>query len=319
MRLVGHAQALVERPHPIELGHAPQAVASEHFVVVDPEPAACEPRVDLARRAERSRRRWRPPRRRAASRRRARCPGRRTSVNSRRAALPRSSHAHATGAGPFLEIEKSISRAVRASCCRLSTRPMSRDGTPARSSRRNSCGRCAAARTSTLLVGRAEDRVAQRDRAAGVEADQIGHRQDAADALAVEHRHVLDAGREHVDVASTASWPTGTVGDRRARDPGAREPRQPAVAARHPRAHVGVGDDPQLGLSPVARAAPRSRSEPSRSAAARSDVSRLAEDRRTHDRRHRRRAHVQQPVDGVTGSRQARAHRPGDVARARRR
>ena len=41
-------QALVERPQPVRLGHAPQAAAGEHVVVVDAKPAAREPIVDVA-------------------------------------------------------------------------------------------------------------------------------------------------------------------------------------------------------------------------------------------------------------------------------
>ena len=80
-------------------------------------------------------------------------------------------------------------------------------------------------------------------------------------------------------------------------------------SAATPRADLGVGDDPELRR----RSSATSSADAVRSrAAARprgSDRRRLAETARAHDRRHRRGADVGQAVDGVSGPRQALAHR----------
>ena len=241
-------------------------------------------------------------------------------MNSRRAALPRSSHAQASGAGPLPEIEKSISRATIASCCRLSTRPRSRGGTPARSEqheqlrqvrsrahehrpRRRRRGSCDAARSGCGRRARA-----------GRPRTAVPHtRSPSSTAMCSTPAASMST------VASTASCPDGhrrRPAVRAIELTGASTTPAPSPSATHAR-RLGVGHDPE----PLRRRAHEQRRVAARRRAAR-QRSRMrvvgrAERRRAHDRRHRRRADVEQPVHGVPGARQALAHRPRDVRRAR--
>ena len=165
-----------------------------------------------------------------------------------------------------------------------------------------------------LLVGGAEDRVTQGDRATGVQAEQVRRGEHSAHPLAVEHGHVLGSRCEHVDGRLHGELPHG-----HGRNGGARDRADMSLAgvlaACHPPAQVGVAEEAQplpseadeqrrhlAGVQPPGGGADRGVG--------------LTEDGRAHDRRHGCRTHVEQPVDRVTGTGQARAHRPCHVAHA---
>ena len=235
-------------------------------------------------------------------------------MNSRRAALPRSSQAHGSGASPCFQIEKSTSLATTASCWRLSTRPRSRDGTPARARARNSCGRCETARTSASssaaprIVWRRPigDWASSPSRSAG--------RQDPAHALTVEHGHVLDARRPACPPSprSPAARPAPS-------GPAARDRAHGRVGRRRRRATTAARTSASVTIAQPVLAdrinSAETPSSPSRSSRVADRLLRLAEDRRAHDRRHRRGADVEQAVHGLAGSGHALAHRLGHVGR----
>ena len=237
-------------------------------------------------------------------------------MNSRRAALPRSSHAHGSGAGPCFQIEKSTSRATTASCWRLSTRPRSRDGTPARESARNSFGSWDTAPHERLLVRRAEKRVAQR-RSGCARRARAGRRptgsrtRDRRRAPPCARRR-RPACRPSPRSPAARRGPSGPARGRscapgrrrtRRRWPPCRVPRRRSRSpARRPSSsHQQCRD---TVLCPAAR--------PLRAPARRASQ----KCRRAHDRRDRRGAHLVQAVDRMAGAGQPLAHRLRDVGRA---
>ena len=294
----GIVEALVERPQPAALRHPPQPLTRQDAVVVDADPTARESRVDV--RAEPLEvgidlASWPAGGSAYASA----LSWSEASVNSRRAALPKSSHAQARGAAPLRQIEKSTSRETTASCWRLSTRPKSRGGTPARDEQQEQPRQVLDRADEAILVGGTEDHVPQRDRAARIEPEQVAGGQQPDHAVGVEHRDVLAAGREHVDRRLDRELPGGDRRHRRTRDlrdRGSSAP-SPAATAARTSASVTIPSSPPL-RSTSSAVTPGA---PSRSAASDGRVG-VAEDRRAHDRRDRRRSHVEQAVDGVPGA-----------------
>ena len=167
-----------------------------------------------------------------------------------------------------------------------------------------------------VLVGRAEEHVAQRDRAARVQAEQVGGRQDPAHAVALEHREVLAAGGEHVDgrLDRELGPAARSAPDIRARARTGASSEHPSTAtAARTSASVTI---PSSVVRPGGPAAPRPRRGPSRAAAVRSGSSGSQNTGAAHDRRHGRGADVEQPVHGVARVGQALSHRVRDVGRA---
>ena len=236
-------------------------------------------------------------------------------MNSLRAALPRSRNAHGRGAAPRRSIEKSTSRATTASCWRLSTRPTSRDGTPARISSRNSFGSCPTARNSSSSS--AAPRIMCRS-AIGLRASRPSR--SAADRTPHTRAPSSTArcsapAASMSTVASTASCRTGTdgTGVRAITRTGPSSTALSRATAARISASVTIPSllraeiDEQRADAVVAEPARRIPD-------ARLGVAELG---RAHDRRDRRGADVEQPVDGVTGAGQALAHRARHVRGAR--
>ena len=192
-------------------------------------------------------------------------------MNSRRAALPRSSHAHGTGAGPRFQIEKSISRATTVSCWRLRTRPRSRGSTPARESSRNSFGISPAARTSVSSSGAPRSmwrsaiglRVSRPSRSVADSRPQIRSPSSTA--------RCSDPAASISTVASIASWVGGTVatGVRTAARAGASSGTPSTATAARIEASVRIPNPPPSSRTSSAETPSR----PSRAAAARSGSS----------------------------------------------
>ncbi len=237
-------------------------------------------------------------------------------MNSRRAAEPMSSHAHGSGAGPWVQIEKSISRATTASWARLSTRPRSREGTPARSQgqeqlrqvrdrpqrarrHRRRRGSCDAARSGCGRPGRAGRRPTAPRRRARRRAPPCAPRPPRACRRSPRSR----AGAP----APSAPAPGRTRG--RARRPRSR----PSATAARTSASVRM----PMVSSGIATSSAWRCSSPSRWAAVRRVSVGSAYTARAHDGRHRRGADVVQPVDRMPGAGEALAQRPGHVGHAR--
>ena len=166
-------------------------------------------------------------------------------MNSLRAALPRSRNAHGSGAAPRRSIEKSISRATTASCWRLEHAPEIARRHAGPNQQQEQLRQLPDGPDQLLLVGRSEDHVPKRDRAARIEAEQIAGGQDAAHAFAVEYGHVLSARGDHVDRRLDAELSDRHRGYRRTRNrpDGTIEG---APVTRHRGADLGVGHDPEL-------------------------------------------------------------------------
>ena len=224
-------------------------------------------------------------------------------MNSRRAALPRSSQAHGSGAGPRLQIEKSISRATTVSCWRLRTRPRSRGSTPARDSNRNSFGISPAARTSESSSGAPSSmwrsaiglRASSPSRSVADSTPQIS--------LAVDHDHVLGAGGEHLDGRLDRELGRRHGRRRAPRGESRRRVKRNAVHRQRRRTLASLTIPSSPSSTRTSRAETPSSPEPRRGDAQR--LVGIAELGPAHDARHRRRADLGQPVHGVTRDRQA--------------
>jgi hypothetical protein len=164
-------------------------------------------------------------------------------------------------------------------------------------------------------VGGAEDRVAQADRAVGVQAEEVGGREHPADAPGVEHGHVLHPGGQHVDGRLDGELADGHRRRGRAGElldgPLGRE-----AAVGDGGAHVGVGEDADglVGHRHEQRLEVLVPQPPRRGA---QSLRRPCVHGRAHDGRDRRRADVMQPVDRMPGAGEALAQRAGHIGHAR--
>ena len=130
VRAVGRLETFAEGGEPAAGRHAPKRIARDDVVRVELESAAREAAARRPRRAMRST----PSTSSSVSSYASAFSTSEPSVNSRRAALPSTSHAHAVGAGPRRAIDSSMSRRVIESTWSESTLPMSSGAMPAPSS-----------------------------------------------------------------------------------------------------------------------------------------------------------------------------------------